>query len=166
MLRRLLVALVVMSTGLFVLGVSIEKSSRDGEPTRPQAGVAAEDEEGHGEERGEGGAAETGESAEASATEENERGAEETVFGVDLEATPLVALAAAGSLALAAAVAAVVALVAVVMVAFAALDVREVVHQLGEANTGLALVAAAVAALHLMAGTVAATMGVRSRRAI
>jgi small multidrug resistance family-3 protein len=102
--RRLLVTLLVLSTGLFVLGVSIERSSRDGHSAVPQAGVAAEGEEGHSEEGGEGAATGTGESAEAKAAEEDEHAAEETALGVDLEATPLVALAAAGSLALAAGV--------------------------------------------------------------
>jgi hypothetical protein len=75
-----------------------------------------------------------------------------------------VALAAAVSLALALAVwlrpgwALLLALVVVVMVAFAALDVREVFHQIDEDDAGLALLAGVVAALHLAAAGVALVM--------
>jgi hypothetical protein len=41
------------------------------------------------------------------------------------------------------------------MIAFAVLDVPEVVHQLDENNGGLALIAGAVAALHLGVAAVA-----------
>lgn len=41
------------------------------------------------------------------------------------------------------------------MAVFAALDVREVIHQLDEDNGGLALLAGAVAGLHLAAAAVA-----------
>jgi hypothetical protein len=51
----------------------------------------------------------------------------------------------------------------VAMLAFAALDVREVFHQ-GDINeSGLAVLAGAVAALHLAAAAVAAAMASRSR---
>jgi uncharacterized membrane protein len=87
------------------------------------------------------------------------------VLGVDLEATPFVVLAAAFSLGLALAVwlrpewRLLLALVAAAMVVFAALDVREVVHQLDEDNGGLAMLAGVVAALHLAAALVALSMG-------
>jgi hypothetical protein len=45
------------------------------------------------------------------------------------------------------------------MVVFAALDVREVVHQLDESKGGLALLAGVVAVCHLAAAAVAALMG-------
>jgi hypothetical protein len=48
------------------------------------------------------------------------------------------------------------------MVALAALDVREVVHQVDEHNGGLAALAGVVAALHLAAAAIALSMG-RSR---
>ena len=51
------------------------------------------------------------------------------------------------------------AVVFVVMVGFAALDVREVFHQLDEDDRGLALLAGVVAALHLAAAGVALLMG-------
>jgi hypothetical protein len=50
------------------------------------------------------------------------------------------------------------ALVGVAMLAFAALDVREVVHQLDEHARGLALLAGTVAALHLAAAAAAGIM--------
>lgn len=46
--------------------------------------------------------------------------------------------------------------VALAMAAFAALDVREVVHRVDESRTGLALLAALVAVLHLAAAVLAA----------
>ena len=57
------------------------------------------------------------------------------------------------------------AFVAVVMFAFAALDVREVVHQAGIDETGLAVLAGVVAALHLAAAAVAVVMAWQSRGA-
>jgi hypothetical protein len=47
------------------------------------------------------------------------------------------------------------------MVAFAVLDVREVVHQLDDDNGGLALLAAAVAALHLGVAAIAVALARR-----
>lgn len=152
--RLLLVLLLVASTALFVVGVSIEKSSGE---TRDEPSAAAA-EQGGGEESGEAGESQ----AEASAAEESEE--DETLLGIDLEATPLVALAAAASLALALAVwlrpgwALLLAGVVVVMVAFAALDVREVFQKLDEDEGGLALLAGVVAALHLAAAGVALLM--------
>jgi hypothetical protein len=46
-------------------------------------------------------------------------------------------------------------LVVVTMLVFAALDIREAIHQGEESNGGLLLFAALVAALHLMAGALA-----------
>jgi hypothetical protein len=51
------------------------------------------------------------------------------------------------------------AIVSAAMVVFAALDVREVVHQIDEDNGGLAVLAAVVAALHFAAAGVALSMG-------
>ena len=49
------------------------------------------------------------------------------------------------------------------MLAFAALDIQEVVHQSDEARTGLAILAAVVAALHV-AATVLAMLMIRAGR--
>jgi hypothetical protein len=131
---RLLVALIVAATALFVVGVAIERSS--GETGHHEA------------------VAEEGEEAEAPS--------ESRPLGVDIEAWPFVALAAAASLGLAAAAAwrrpdapGLALLVALAMLAFAALDVREVIHQLDAEENGLAVLAGAVAALHLAAALVA-----------
>jgi hypothetical protein len=56
------------------------------------------------------------------------------------------------------------ALVAVAMLVFALLDAREVVHRAGEANTGLTVLAAAIAALHLAAAAIATLMVRNARR--
>ena len=96
----LLVALLLVATAAFVVGVSVERAQGETQAeAAPKAG-----ELGHEE------GAESGEEA------------------------PLVGLA---------------------MVAFAALDVREVIHQLDEDNEGLALLAGVVAALHLGVAAVA-----------
>jgi len=166
--RVMLVLLLVAATALFVVGVSIEKSSGD---TYDEASAAAT-EQGGGAETGDEHAGESGEAAESGrAAQSGEAGEtaeghiepaagkaseeDETLVGIDLEATGFVALAAAVSLAVALAVwlrpgwALLLAVVVVVMVAFAALDVREVFHQVDEDDGGLALLAGVVAALHL-----------------
>lgn len=171
--RLLLVALLVLSTTGFVVGVSVERSSGDShdEPAASTTapGESAEEDE---ERSGEGAASGELHADEADAPEEEhtepgsdeaseEGGSDEALLGVDLEATPFVALAAALSLALAVAVwlrpgwGWLLAVIAVAMVVFAALDAREVVQQLDESNGGLAVLAGAVAALHLAAAAVA-----------
>jgi hypothetical protein len=55
--------------------------------------------------------------------------------------------------------------VALAMAAFAALDVREVVHQIDESRPGLTLLAILVAALHLAAAALAAAIALDARRA-
>lgn len=163
--RVLLVALLVVSTAAFAVGVSIERSSGDTHSETPAVdesssatGESGEEAEGH---------AEGGAGAQAHVDEGGGAGEEsnsETLLGIDLEAAPFVALAAAFSLALAVAVwlrptrALLLAGVVVAMVAFAALDVREVFHQLDESKTGLAVLAVTVAALHLGAALVAARL--------
>ncbi len=166
--RALLVALLALSTVGFVVGVSVEKSSADSHdeaaPTATESGEAAEGGEAHA---GEGAEHATGEAAHSDPgprETDTEGGEDATLLGVDLEATPFVALAAALSLALAVAVwlrpgwAVLLAVVAVAMVVFAVVDVREVFHQLDENKGGLALLAALVAALHLAAAGVALTL--------
>ena len=110
--RALLVALLVLSTVGFVVGVSVEKSSADShdEPaaTTTGSGEGGEAQSGGGAESAEQHASEAaGEEAhsEPGSGETAEKGGEDaTLLGVDLEATPFVALAAALSLALALAV--------------------------------------------------------------
>jgi hypothetical protein len=149
--RTLLVAPLVGSTVAFAVGVSIERASAD-TPTEPA----------HAAESGEAGESSAEHAAEE--TPQSDEGGSETFLGIDYEAVRFVALAAALSLALAAAAwlrphwAALLAAIAVAMVAFAALDVREFLHQIDESNGGLAILAAVVAVSHLAAAAVAALM--------
>jgi hypothetical protein len=167
-LRGILVALIVAATAAFVVGVALEhgRASGDHDTTTSQAveggeahATSGEASEAHSET---GGAAETGRVAERGSAEP--RG-ELRPLGIDVEAWPFVAIAAAASLALAAAAGAnpravaLLALVGAAMLAFAALDVREVVHQVDENDGRLALVAGTVATLHLAAAAAAAIAG-------
>jgi hypothetical protein len=160
-LRRTLVALLVASTALFAVGVIAERSHTDThvESVSAQAettGGAAGAPEGVHEESGEPGAGEEGRAE--SATHAN---GGETVLGVDVEYTPLAVLAVLAGLALAALAATrfgrlrgFLYAVAVIALAWAALDGREVIHQIDESRTGVAVVAVVVAVLHLAVAAV------------
>jgi hypothetical protein len=166
----------VAATAVLVVGVALERDARTHEALRTSGEAApvrhAAQSGVFGSESGE-----TGESTESGtvsgAPPRGERVREESserLLGVDPESTGVLLLAVAVSLLLAAAVwrtgtPGVLALVAVVMAAFAALDVREVVHQIGESRTGLTLLAALVAALHLAAAALAARGALGARRA-
>jgi hypothetical protein len=163
-LRWTLVALLVASTALFAVGVIAERSSRDTH-TEPAAVHAAETGGESGEPagtHGEGGASEATASGEGGHVESATEHAEgERLLGIDVESTPLVVLAVLAGLALAALAASRFGLlrgfllaVVVIGLAWAALDVREVVHQLDESRTGVAVVAIAVAALHVMVAAI------------
>jgi hypothetical protein len=54
---------------------------------------------------------------------------------------------------------------AVIALAWAALDVREVMHQLDESHPGIAIVAGVVAVLHLAAAALAGRLAARARHA-
>jgi hypothetical protein len=156
-LRLTLVALILAATAAFVIGVAVERgdeAGHHGESTELASGESGTEVTGEHDEAapGQGGAS-------------DEHADEELrPLGVDVEAWPFVALAAAASLALAAAAwlnprrGALLAFIAVLMLAFAVLDVREVFHQADIDETGLAVLAAAVALLHLAAAAVAAAM--------
>ena len=80
----------------------------------------------------------------------------EKLLGVDPEASGLVAIGVTLSVLLAALILTmgsplIAVAIAATMLAFAALDMREVLHQLNEARPGLATLAAAVALLHVLA---------------
>jgi hypothetical protein len=140
-LRGVLVALIVAASAAFVVGVALERGRESGHHERKASEATSELGEPH-----------------------SETGEELHPLGVDVEGWPFVAVAALASLALAAAAlarpraVALLALVGAAMLAFAALDVREVVHQLDEDAGGLALLAATVASLHLAAAAVAGIM--------
>jgi hypothetical protein len=169
-LRWTLVALLVASTFLVAAGVIAERSTADThtEPVaaRPQTpddgGHRETDEAGHSE-KGRVPASEAGEAGHAATSEGSSES--ERLLGIDLEATPLVVLAVLGGLAMAAAVAggagrrrAFLLAVAVIGLVWAALDVREVFHQLDESQTGVALIAIAVTALHIAVAGVSASL--------
>jgi hypothetical protein len=149
--RSLLGALVLAATVAFVLGTALERGS--GETPASQRA------ESHGSGHIEGAARTRAEGGETH-TRVGHSGSELRALGVDLEAAPFVALAAAASVGLALAAwrrpsATVVLVLAAATLAFAALDVREVGHQLAENRIGLAVLASAVAVLHAAAAAVA-----------
>jgi hypothetical protein len=158
-LRGVLVALIVAATATFVAGVALERGRESGHHERSASEASSELGEAHSD-SGEAQSHE-GDVAERGSAEPRE---ELRPLGVDVEAWPFVAVAAVASLAIAAAAfarprsVALLVLVAAAMLAFAALDVREVVHQLDEDAGGLALLAGTVAALHLAAALVAGIM--------
>jgi len=154
--------MILVATAGFVIGTSIERHNTHHESAAaPSAeGVTVPDAEGGGESAATH-AAETG----GGTTEQHE---ELRPLGIDVEAVPFVGLAALASLALAAlgwtksrwllGLAA----IAVAMLVFGALDVREVFNQSDESHTGLAILAAAIAALHFGATVLAVAMGTRA----
>lgn len=171
-LARALSILIVLATVAFAVGVGIEKSEGHDESGESAAHLAAEESEGSGE------AAELDSDSEptaeeASPAEEADGGGESDeegeILGINPESTPLVVLAVVGSLALAGGVwwrpqrVALLGLVAAAMLAFAVLDEREVFHQADESNTGLAVLASVVAALHLAAGGTSFVLAERSK---
>jgi hypothetical protein len=166
-LRDVAAVLLVAATVLLVVGTSLERSQAASE-TRQAATVQRS-----GSQPGEHNeAGEQGETAEASEEGEGNRGetaaqagsghdeaaeradAREEVFGIELESVGLtvvavvVSLLLAGLLLLAAGRPVLVAVV-IVALAFAALDLRESVHQAGEARAGLVTIAALTALAHL-----------------
>jgi hypothetical protein len=175
-LRWTLVALLVASTAVFAVGVITERSSTDTH-NEPSASHAAESGGGSGEpegahnESGESSATGAGETARAeTSAESGAAGAEsERLLGIDVESTPLVILAVLAGLALAAFAASQIGLrpgfllaVVVIGVAWAALDIREVVHQLDESRTGVAVIAIVVAALHLAVAAIGGRLATRA----
>lgn len=140
---RLIAALLVVAAVLFVIGVASEPN-KDTHSDEPSAEVT-----GHSE------ANETAEaraSEAAGRTEATESG-EARVLGLDLESPAPVAAALVLSAVLAALVLwrpdrRVLVVIAVAAAAFAVLDIAEVSHQLDEDRTGLAMLAATIAALH------------------
>jgi hypothetical protein len=159
-LRSTLIALLVASTALFAVGVIVERSSADTHADPPAAHAEEANAEGTHSEGGESSATTSGHGghAETSAESPAAHAEGERLLGVDLESTPLVVLAVLAGLALAVLAAgrvgrarAFLLAVAVIALAWAALDIREVVHQLDESRTGVAVIAVAVALLHLAA---------------
>lgn len=154
-LRLALVAILVLSTAVFAAGVITERS---------EGSERAESASAH-EEAGAGSApAEEEPAGEAHADEG------EVVLGIDVESTALIILAIIAGFGLAAIVAtglgrapAVLLVIALIAFVWAALDIREVVHQLDGSRGGIAVVAAITAVLHLGAAALAGTLAARAR---
>jgi hypothetical protein len=175
-LRAVLLALVLAATAAFVVGVAVERASGEAghhdtaSPVAPGKGAAAG--AAHAESGGESQAAHAAEGAAGAptGTRAAETHAELRPLGINIEAWPFVIAAVLASLALAAAAwvrpqtPELLAVVALAMLAFAALDIREVAHQLDVDKDGVAVLADAVAALHLAAALVAAAMASRAWR--
>lgn len=189
--RRVLVGLILTATAAFVVGVVLERHESHSEAAETPAQHAAENatsgttsEHSESGESGESGEhSESGESATRKETSETNTTAgkstttetpthfeaSEKLLGVNPESTGLLVVAVVASLLLAAGVwwlsASPLALgvVALAMAVFGALDVREVVHQTDESRTGLMLLAALVAVLHIAAAALAARAAVAAR---
>lgn len=183
-LRALLASLIIIATAAFVVGTVIERNA-SGESSHHDEAAAvapataqqpAAGEASHSEAGGESAAAHAAEGAGPTATSARASHAEAPhaelrPLGIGIEAWPFIALAAIVSLCLAAAAwlrslaPLILTVVAATMLAFAALDIREVVHQLDLSKTGLAVLSGAIAALHVAAAGVGGLMMSRSRRA-
>ena len=144
--RWLIGALLIAAAALFAIGVATEGGHHAENVASVESGEHNEATE-HSE------ATEHNEQTEAS-----ESG--ETVFGINLESTPLVALAVVVSVVLAVATwrtdyKVVLLVTALFAAAFAVLDVAEFSHQIKESATTIAVIAAIIAVLHAAAALLA-----------
>lgn len=140
--------LMVLSTAVFVIGASVEKSQGHSETgvteTHTDEGSEAHQEGGNEESPG--------------ATPPS--GGSETIAGIEVESTPLIVVGAVVSLALAGAALRwprreVFAVAVVFLLGFVVLDVRELAHQLNEDANGVVVLAGLTLALHLAAAAAA-----------
>jgi hypothetical protein len=163
-LQLALATILPVATAVIAAGAIAERSDSHAEPAGTQA-----------HEESEGATGEAGEET-AGAGERRPAGDEaahsEELLGVDTESAPLIALAVVAGLGLAAAAASslgrrsgVLAAIVLVMLVWTALDVREVVHQLDESRTGIAVAAIIAAVLHLTAAVLAGVLAAHARRA-
>jgi hypothetical protein len=167
-------AVIAVATVAFVIGTVIERNSGESHEAKNATESLAHKTGGEARETAEAQTSRprgTSDQAAAEPTSEHAgKPSELTPLGIDIEAAPFVALAAIASLALAIATwlrprtVPLLGLVALAMLVFAALDIQEVVHQSHEARTGLAILAACVAALHLIAAALATVMIRDARR--
>jgi hypothetical protein len=150
----ILAVLLLAATALFVVGATVERQGHA--ETTSTSSEAEEHSEG---EAGEGSNPEVSEEANLEAGESNPTGAEsgsEAILGVDTESLPVITIAVLIALLLVAAIwwrpRREVLIVAIVFCLGAAvLDFRELLHQLDEGRNSVAILAAAVALLHLAA---------------
>jgi len=152
--RQAIAVLLIVAAGLFVVGVTSEND--DAHSDEPAVEASEHNEATEAAEVREAESAERSTSEAAESTEDDE----ERVLGIDVESPLLVTAAVLVSLLLAALVwrrpdRRLLIVIAVVAAAFAVLDIAEVAHQLDEDNTGLALLAGLIAALHAAAAALA-----------
>ena len=157
-LRAVLALLLVATAILFAIGATIERSQRHTESGTAETSKSASHAEGSTSEAGE-----EAESPEAASGEETATESNEDLLGVDVESIPAIIGAVAVALLLAAAVwwrrerPWLWATLAFGLV-FTAGDVREVVHQLDESRTGVAVIAGILVAAHLAIAVLAVLM--------
>jgi hypothetical protein len=166
----LFVALLLAAAAAFVIGVAVERDQGHAESAHSQSPVPSAGEVGNHSEAGEAGShseageqgSEPTENGEASKTGgTGEHGSDESVLGIDPESNAAVTTAVLISVLLAVVVwrwpvLPTLLAGAVFCLAAAAFDIREVAHQTAEGRTGVAVLAALVAALHLAAAASAA----------
>ena len=166
----LFVALLLAAAAAFVIGVAVERDQGHAESAHSQSPLPSAGEVGNHSEAGEAGShseageqgSEPTENGEASKTgETGERDSGESVLGIDPESNAAVTTAVLISVLLAVVVwrwpvLPTLLAGAVFCLAAAAFDIREVAHQTAEGRTGVAVLAALVAALHLAAAASAA----------
>jgi hypothetical protein len=154
--RWVLSALLIAGAALFTIGVAAERSTNNHHDETSAAHEEGVEEEAHDEvsEAAEG----TPREAAGAGHEEHE----ETVLGMNVESTPLVATGVLVSVAFAILVwfrrdRLLLWLVAAFAALFAVFDVAEIVHQINENRTGIAVIAAVVVVVHAAATLVAET---------
>lgn len=152
--------LLALATVFFVWGAVAERSGHHNEGKSHQTTMA----ETSG--NGETGAERTGESTTTTASESGGE-SEYRPFGINLESTPLITIAAIVSFALAALVAlrphrAVLITVVIVAAGFTALEIAEAIHQLDGDETGLFVLAVLAGLLHAAAAILAARESIPS----
>jgi hypothetical protein len=155
--RWLLSALLIAGAALFAIGVAAERRSSEDHHGEP---AAAHAEAGEEAEHNEASEAADGSQADATGAEHDED--EATVLGVNVESTPLVATGVLVSVAFAILVLfrrdrLLLWIVAGFAALFAVFDVAELLHQIDENRTGIAVIAAVIAIVHAAATIVAET---------
>lgn len=156
-LNRWLAVLIVVSAALFAVGAAIERN-KSGESGHKETQTASSSEEGGGETH-----SESGETSSKVGTAETHSESSEEIFGINPESTGLVIAAILAAVLLAVAtwfspVPLVLLAVIAFGVVFAVFDVREVVHQVDESRTGLVVIAAFLALIHLAVAALAAVV--------
>ena len=156
--RWLLSSLLVAGAALFAIGVAAERHATDQHSTESTAQVTQPSTGGTGS--GESSTSETATPEAATSESPHLHASTEQVFGINIESTGLVIVACVLSLSLGLLAwrtsGRLVLLIAATFAAiFAALDVTELVHQIGESRAGIATLAALILLVHLASALVA-----------